>query len=525
MSNYCHFFYRPAVLTLAALFLSFNSGCKPSEQRQAQKQAAIEQMVDTTFDQIAQLQAEQKFTEAERLITNSLANRNFLNFRERLMLLKTEHFLQQGGSAAAEEFILGVLPREPANIREALNALFAHYTGAKEFDKIIALSGRILSAKFTLPEEMTDRILSQQLAAAIELDDAALQKAAVDSIIATVKESPRAIAIIEPQMTALIRKKNYPAAMELATHLQNAGAGDDNYKNLAVIISMQCVVDAQNWSQLKPVFTNCLQQLPDGELAKLMRYVFVNLSKAKMNDLLKECAQAGIAGAVGKPKSTDYAAGKWVEVCFAEDKQSLPGNISALLKTSVSPNQSGSIFDRFFYDVAADKDSVKALCKIGPELIAQCTDDNIANSLKVKILDGAFIIEDYDLAVAMLEQGIPGKDKAWHDMSLPKVKAHRAQSQQKPRDAVKYYREFMECWTNSDKEEEFDPTSGIAYSKEWILARNASRIAEILQSIPDEAEAAKARDEARNYFKTAIEKAATDEAALKLVTEEAAKLN
>jgi hypothetical protein len=125
----------------------------------------------------------------------------------------------------------------------------------------------------------------------------------------------------------------------------------------------------------------------------------------------------------------------------------------------------------------------------------------------------------------MLEKGIPGKDPAWHAMSLPKVKAHRAQARKNPRDAVKYYREFMQCWETGDKEEEFDPTSGIAYSKEWILARNASRIAEILQSIPDEAEAAKARDEARAFFKIAIEKAKDDEAATKLVTAEAAKLN
>ncbi len=523
MSNYCKFFNLPAVLTLTCLILS--SGCKPSEQKRAEQQAQTEQRIAATLDQIAQLQAEQKFTEAERLIAESLTSRDFRSFRDRLMLLKTEQLIQQDQAAAAEEFIMGALPNEPEIVRDALHTVFAHYAGAQAFERSIALCRRILSAKAALPEDMTVSILTQQMAAAIEMNDPAVQRAALDSIVGAIAESPKAIAIIEPQITALIRKKNYATARELAAHLQSAGASDDNYKNLAVIVHIQCVIAGQNWAELKPAYADSLRQLPDGELAQLMRYVFVNLSKAKMNDLLKECAQAGIAGAAGKPKSIDYAAGKWVEVCFADDKQSLPANILALQKTEVSPNQIGSIFDRYFYEVASDKDLVKALCQIGPELITRCSDENIANSLKVKILDGAFIIEDYDLAVSMLEQGIPGKDKAWHDMSLPKVKAHRAQAQQKPRDAVKYYREFMDCWTNSDKEEEFDPTSGIAYSKAWILARNASRIAEILQSIPDEAEAAKARDEARNYFKKAIEKAATDEAALKLVTEEAAKLN
>jgi len=141
----------------------------------------------------------------------------------------------------------------------------------------------------------------------------------------------------------------------------------------------------------------------------------------------------------------------------------------------------------------------------------------------VKVLDGAFIVENYDLAIHMLEQGIPGKDKTWHEMSLPKVKAHRAMAQKKPREAVKYFREFMNSWLASDQEEEYDPTSGIAYSREWLLGRNAFRIAGILDSIPDKAEADKARAEAKAFFKVALEKAKGDTEAMKLLNEEIKK--
>jgi hypothetical protein len=438
--------------------------------------------------------------------------------------LKTGILLRSDKVDEAEAFILTQLKAEPEVVKEALSTIFYHYNSTKDFDKSIKFSGKILSSKIALPDDILTSILSEQLSAAIEINDPDIEKAAITSIMSTVKESPKAIAIIEPQIANLLKKKNYSGAMVLAKHLQNAPASDDNYKNLAAIINIQCVIASQNWTQLKPIYTDCLKQLPDAQLSKLMRYTFVNLSKAKMNDLLKECTEMGFANTNGKQKSADYAARKWVECCFAESKSTLPASISALEKTSVSPNQIGSIFDRYFYEVASDKKIITDLCSIGSDLISKCTDENIANALKVKILDGAFIIEDYDLAVAMLEKGIPGKDKNWHDMSLPKVKAHRAQAQNKPRDAVKYYREFMTCWENGEKEEEFDPTSGIAYSKEWILARNASRIAEILQAIPDKAEAAKARDEAKAYFKIAIEKAKEDEAALKLVTAEAAKL-
>lgn len=157
---------------------------------------------------------------------------------------------------------------------------------------------------------------------------------------------------------------------------------------------------------------------------------------------------------------------------------------------------------------------------MGERILAVCSDQTTVNNIKVKILDGAFITDNFDLAVHMLEQGIPGKDKLWHDMSLPKVKAHRAMAQKKPREAVQYFREFMNAWISSDQKEEFDPTSGIAYSREWILGRNANRIAGILDSIPDKAEADKARAEAKAYFKIALEKAANDAEAMKLLKEE-----
>ncbi|MDD2600818.1 MAG: hypothetical protein PHO37_16620 [Kiritimatiellae bacterium] len=523
LSNYKHL-YLVTLLTLAGMTLSFTPGCKPSEQKQAEQHAEIEQRLEATFSQIYQLQSEQKYAEADALITKSLSSRDFADFKDRLTLLKTELLIQQAKYAEAEEVILGELARSPTLVNDSLNALFAHYAATQSFDKSLALSGKILDAHPTLPDAMLASILSGRLGVTLEMDDIDLQKSALDAIISAVKESSKAVAMIEPQIATLLQKKNYPAVMELVAHIRKAGAGDEHYANFAATINLKCVVESQNWEQLNTAYESCVQQMPDNELTKLMRYVFVALSKARKAELIKQCALSGIYNATGKPRSTDYAASKWVEICFAEDKKTLPVNLAALKKTAVSPDQIASIFDRYFYEVATDSAVIKELCRMGAELVAACSDENIQNSLKVKILDGAFIIEDYDLAVSLLEAGIPGKDQAWHEMSLPKVKAHRAQARKQPREAVKHYREFMDCWKTSEKEEELDPTSGIAYSKEWILARNASRIAEILSSIPDEAEAALARDEAKAYFKVAIEKAQEDAAALKLVTEEAAKL-
>jgi hypothetical protein len=132
-------------------------------------------------------------------------------------------------------------------------------------------------------------------------------------------------------------------------------------------------------------------------------------------------------------------------------KKLLPERLDALLNAKVSPIQVGSLFDRYFYEMVDDLDIIRRLCTIGERILSVCKDKDTVSNVTVKVLDGAFIVDNFDLAIHMLEEGIPGKDKAWHDMSLPKVKAHRAMAQHKPREAVKYFRQFMNAWIESKR--------------------------------------------------------------------------
>ena len=259
---------------------------------------------------------------------------------------------------------------------------------------------------------------------------------------------------------------------------------------------------------------------PDDQLLKMLRAVFPTLQKSKKTEIIEQTCKEVFSTATGKASSVNYVSRIWVESGVAANKKLLPERLDALLNAKVSPIQVGNLFDRYFYEMVADLDTIKKLCSLGERILAVCTDENTVNNVKVKVLDGAFITENYDLAVHMLEQGIPGKDKTWHEMSLPKVKAHRAMAQNKPREAVQYFRDFMNAWITSKQEEEFDPTSGIAYSREWILGRNANRIAGILDAVPDKDEADKARAEAKEYFRIAIQKASKDAEATKLLKEE-----
>jgi ABC-type nitrate/sulfonate/bicarbonate transport system substrate-binding protein len=163
---------------------------------------------------------------------------------------------------------------------------------------------------------------------------------------------------------------------------------------------------------------------------------------------------------------------------------------------------------------------VKQLCAVGAKILVCCKDESIIQSVKLKMLDGAFVAENYDLAVEMLEKGIPGKDQEWHALTIPKVKAHRALAKNKPLEAIDHFRQFMTEWKNAKKTEEFDPSTGIAYSREWILGRNALRIAKIYATIPDAEKQKETLVEANEYFKVALTKVEKNSEELKALTKE-----
>jgi hypothetical protein len=200
----------------------------------------------------------------------------------------------------------------------------------------------------------------------------------------------------------------------------------------------------------------------------------------------------------------------------------LPRRLGALLEKRIPPADIGSLFQRYYYSLISDPVPLKAMCELGEKLLPLVTEPESRKALKTMVLDGAFVREDYDTAVQLLEAGIPDRDADWHRMALAKVKAHRALKNNQPREAVRFFRDFMACLETVKEEDTSDPSTGIQHTKEMILGRNAKRIGEILTAIPDPAAAATAFAEARGYYRAAMEKA--DAEARRIIKAEMAQL-
>ena len=495
------------------------TGCKPSAERRAAQEEIVNREVESLSARIQGLQAEGKLAEAINLTDKQLKTARYAAHKETFFAQKIDLLLAQGNDAAAGDLILAAWSSEPPLARSAYGRLYNHYQQQNNAGAIQSWCKRLLGLGTVLPPDVRTQALNWQLSAALAVKDPAAARASVDDLMAALKPE-EAAPLLQNALGGLIDAGQHELASALTSHIAGKKSDAPLYRELAATLALRCILASKDWDKFTPAFQDCVTQLRDDPLLTLLRTVFTAFQKDSRKELLEQSSKLVIFNALDKTNSVNFASRIWVESGVATDKKMLPERLDSLLQAKVSPIQVGNLFDRYFYEMVDNLDTIRALCTLGERILSVCSDETTVNNLKVKILDGAFIVENYDLAVHMLEQGIPGKDKAWHEMSLPKVKAHRAMAQKNPREAVKYFRDFMNAWIDSKQEEEYDPTSGIAYSREWILGRNANRIAGILDTIPDKAEADKARAEARAFFTAALEKAKNDAEALKLLKQE-----
>ena len=175
-------------------------------------------------------------------------------------------------------------------------------------------------------------------------------------------------------------------------------------------------------------------------------------------------------------------------------------------------------FIRFAGDGAAkpaDVPRLKALLALSSTLLAapSLLSPDAADALRERRLDGFFLSNDFDGAIACLEQGgFKNRSAAWCAGTAAKLRAHKALEAGDKKEAVKQFLAFG-AFMLSDEQKDFedcDPTTGIVYSRDWVVARNLVRCAALSRALGDAQQADAYLADARPRFATAHEKAKDD---------------
>jgi len=125
-------------------------------------------------------------------------------------------------------------------------------------------------------------------------------------------------------------------------------------------------------------------------------------------------------------------------------------------------------------------------------------------------LDGAFLVGDYALAEKMMD-AVPEKSASWKEGAKAKVRAHAALARGDKAAAIGEFEAFCQALLRESPDiVEYDPCTGMEWSREGLLARNLKRMSGLAADIGDKDRAARFLEESRRYAAIAFKKVEGD---------------
>ena len=165
---------------------------------------------------------------------------------------------------------------------------------------------------------------------------------------------------------------------------------------------------------------------------------------------------------------------------------------------------------------------LKALLDFSEKLLPRLS-EGAQQSLLDRRLDGFFLTGNYDGAIALLDKGLPSHTPGWCKGTAAKLRYHRLLEVGKKEEALQQLLVFIDFMLSDEQKdfEDCDPTTGIIYSREWVVGKNYIRCWEIARDLKDPAREAEYFKKAKDCYATALKKAKDDPKALAELKKEA----
>ena len=495
----------------------FSAGCSKEEAKTPEPESGAEAVpaevaIDDSvlydlFGEVDGMLAAGETNRANARFTAALDEPAFKDLREPLFSAMVRYFLFTGQFEEAKTNYLNALRTDPEIARPGFDAIYGAYM--EKGDTAAALDWARLLATQDIGDDLrmtaTDWLLAS-LARDNRLDEMGKETAA-----ALEKFDPAAFA---PVLVRIAQDGISNGKEEVAERIGAAIAASSKKDASELAVAVKTIgvrIDAsrQAWQKIADRMPVLVAEIPDIQLHGALQFAVQSARAAKRFDMVDAmCAPVVMderAADLKLDRTRGFCASEWVGVLFEEgtrDTASFPGRLAKLLQVKLDPRRIYSIYSRRFYEILDDKALIRECMPLVDSLIPLLPDEASQNGLRALQLDAAFLVDDYAVALAILEKGLPEHDQAWHAMATAKVKAHLALQEKRYDDAVKSFREFMNLLPDDDQP---DPASDVMYSKWTLLGNNEKRIADIYAEAGNAAESAKSIAAAREWYDKALE--------------------
>ena len=291
----------------------------------------------------------------------------------------------------------------------------------------------------------------------------------------------------------------------LAEDFLAAIEGREGYAAAAACLRLRLLGARGRFAEAAAALPGLRGKASDEELLRALRDVFASARNAKDDAGLDAVAAVGaldpaFAGASGIRRAS---AREWLGVPLrGEGGPALYAQrFDRLLSLDFPPSQLYEFWTRYFYDVLGDEAALRSVAAAGRELKKRLPDAADREMMRVYELDADFLLGDYDGCLALIDEGIPDHDPAWHEMMKTKVLAHKAEAAEDWAGAARGYAKFIAMLP---VEEQQDPTTGIVYSRLTLVGNNQRRIAGLWEKAGEPAKARAALAAARDAYRKAL---------------------
>jgi len=420
-------------------------------------------------------------------------------------ILREIMFTQLSGNdvdGACKQY-LDVLDSDTDAALGAFGIIERHLLRNRDFDRLAAWCGELEVRD--LPEPLQVQVFGNRLDVMRAQDDIVALQELLPEALAKFPDSMRAIC--QRVFNAMLRDRQHESLSRILDFSDTEFSDHPGIPSLLCSYRVRLLFAENRLDEAAVVLRRGISLLPPSEAASLLDNLVRQAMAAEKTDLAEQVCKQLIDDTPADTQVFRSATRHWVRLArSAEDAAGVQQRLSVILQRGASVPDLVRLFASFFYFVVdkGDQETLRALVNDCEAVNARATDAADRARLIALLLDGSFMLHDYDRALRLLEAGIPDKDPKWHATLIPKVKAHKALDEDDTEQAINMFRLFMK--EVEGMEESFpDPLTGAMVPAEAILAQNALRISTLWDDLGNADKATAAREEARGYYRKAIE--------------------
>lgn len=504
--------------TVAAGFLVV--GCGKPESKTVTPETpeiatATEQAPEADPQSVLFMQADELYSIGDTngalsLLEGALEAPEYAEGRHQVFNMLVRMMLYSGKTDEARARMLNVYSNDVDLAASSFGIVYGYYAETGDSTNALDWTETVLAVP-NLPQVVRRNMREWNLLGLIENGQ---KDRAVEVAAALVRSAPAddAASIVRRAIDMLFIRKDLQTVERILAESSKIISSDASIQGLLLSTRLRLLAEQGKWETLRPAFESGSQKLADADLVHLLRHILIASSRDKKLDLSDAFCFFIITNAPDKERSYSIAARQWIDNAAQKKSDDLPDRLEKLLAQKKQVQLACDLYLRYFYDLIDNPAVMAEMKDLGMRLEPLAPSDEIRGAIRTIVLESCFLLEDYDSALKLLKAGIPSHDKAWHDMAIVKVEAHKALAEKKPLDAIKHFRSFMSIVATSKESDAADPTTGVVHTREMILGFNAKRIGDIYKTVPDEAKAKAAYAEARDYYNKAL-KAAQEKAA------------